>query len=97
MGTKKKPKQLLATVRCLFGAPLAAHSGVPKSLLGLPLGALLGDPAGHRDHSPAPPGRPATPGPAQNPVKHEGLEHTNQTNACGSTSQAHLKLIKGRA
>ena len=52
--TKELPKQLLATVRCLFGAPLAAHSGVPKSLLGLPLGAPLGDPAGHRDHSPAP-------------------------------------------
>ena len=67
--TKEFPKQLLATVRCLFGAPLAAHSGVPKSLLGLPLGAPLGDPAGHRDHSPAPPGRPATPGPRPKPRK----------------------------
>jgi hypothetical protein len=71
-----------------LGRPLRPTPESLRASWACPWGPPLGDPAGHRDHSPAPPGRPATPGPAQNQVKHECK---NRPVLCGFVPPGNLK------
>ena len=75
-----------------FWVPLAARKRTPKGPPRHPWGTRRATGTTAQHH----PTGPSHPDPAQNLVKHEGFEQPTQASSCGSTSQAHLELIKER-